>query len=166
MLTVQVKTMMGVEKYKIPSGNMIPTLVVGDHIIADLKYYESDKPQRGDIIVFKYPEDLRRDFLKRVIAIEGDVIESKNKEVYVNGKPVNEPYVQHTDSSIHPGGTDPRDNFGPYIVPKEKYFVLGDNRDQSYDSRYWGFVDKNQIRGKALYIYWSKETNRIGKEIK
>jgi signal peptidase I len=113
------------------------------------------KPKRGDIIVFKYPDDPDRDFIKRVIGVEGDIIESKDKTVFVNGKPLKEPYAQHTDNSLRIGGIEPRDNFGPYLVPKDKLFVMGDNRDQSYDSRYWGYVDMKGVRGKAFIIYWS-----------
>ncbi|GAB4408194.1 MAG: signal peptidase I [Thermodesulfovibrionales bacterium] len=161
-----------IQAFKIPSGSMIPTLLIGDHILVNKFIYGTKipfsdkrvivfkKPQRGDIIVLKYPEDPSRDFIKRVIAIEGDVIESKNKTIYVNGKPVNEPYAQHTDRSLRPGGIEPRDNFGPYIVPMGKYFVMGDNRDQSYDSRYWGYVDMKDIRGEALIIYWSWNNNK------
>ena len=156
-----------VQAFKIPSGSMIPTLLVGDHILVNKFIYGTTlpfsdrrvlvfrKPEKGDIIVFKYPEDRSRDFIKRVIAVEGDVIESKNKVIYVNGKAVSEPYAQHTDTSLRPGGIEPRDNFGPYIVPKENYFMMGDNRDQSYDSRYWGYVDMKDIRGEALILYWS-----------
>lgn len=156
-----------IQAFKIPSGSMIPTLLIGDHILVNKFIYGTTipfsdkrilifrKPEKGDIIVFKYPEDRNRDFIKRVIAVEGDEVESKNKVIYVNGKAVDEPYAQHTDTSLRPGGIEPRDNFGPYIVPKEKYFMMGDNRDQSYDSRYWGYVDMKDIRGEALIMYWS-----------
>ncbi len=156
-----------VQAFKIPSGSMIPTLLVGDHILVNKFIYGTElpfsggrvlvlrNPQKGDIIVFKYPEDPSRDFIKRVMAVEGDKIESRNKIVYVNGKPLNEPFIQHTDAAVRPGGPDPRDNFGPYIVPKGKFFMMGDNRDQSYDSRYWGFVDRKDIKGEAMIIYWS-----------
>lgn len=161
-----------VQAFKIPSGSMIPTLLIGDHILVNKFIYGTKlpfsdkrilvfrKPKRGDIIVFKYPENPSRDFIKRVIAIEGDVIESRNKVIYVNGQPVQEPYIQHTDNSTRPGGIEPRDNFGPYIVPKGKYFMMGDNRDQSYDSRYWGYVDIKEIKGKAMIIYWSWDSKR------
>lgn len=174
-----------IQAFKIPSGSMIPTLLVGDHILvnkfiygtklpfSDKRFLVLRKPARGDIIVFKYPEDPSRDFIKRVIAIEGDMIESRNKIVYVNGKPLNEPYMQHTDSSLRPQGADPRDNFGPVIVPGDKCFMMGDNRDQSYDSRYWGYVDMKQIKGEALIIYWSWDNQkhwprfeRIGRVVK
>lgn len=173
-----------IQAFKIPSGSMIPTLLVGDHLLVNkfiygIKLPFSDKrilvlrkPQRGDIIVFKYPEDPSRDFIKRVIAVEGDVVEERNKVVYVNGQPLNEPYVQHTDRSTR-NLFGLRDNFGPYIVPKNKLFVMGDNRDQSYDSRYWGYVDLKDVKGKALIIYWSWDSegntvrfNRIGRLIK
>lgn len=175
-----------IQAFKIPSGSMIPTLLIGDHILVNKFIYGtvipfSDKrilivrkPERGDIMVFKYPEDPSRDFIKRLIAVGGDVIESKNKTIFVNGKPLNEPYTQHTDASVLPGSVgQPRDNFGPFIVPKGKYFMMGDNRDQSYDSRYWGYVDMSQIKGEALIIYWSWDSNnnwprfgRIGKLVK
>lgn len=161
-----------VQAFKIPSGSMIPTLLIGDHILVNKFIYGTEipftnkriltfkKPQRGDIIVFKYPDDPSRDFIKRLIAVEGDVVESRNKVIYVNGKPVDEPFIQHTDNSIRPVGMEPRDNFGPHIVPQGKYFMMGDNRDQSYDSRYWGYVDIKEIRGEAIVIYWSWNGDR------
>lgn len=156
-----------VQAFKIPTGSMEPTLLVGDHILvnkfiygirvpfSDAKVLAISDPERGDIVVFKFPEDPDRDFIKRVVAVEGDVIESRDKVIYVNGEPVREPYARHTDSGINPPGRDPRDNFGPVLVPEDKYFVMGDNRDQSYDSRFWGFVDASAIKGEALVIYWS-----------
>ncbi len=161
-----------VQAFKIPTGSMKPTLLVGDHILvnkfiygiklpfSDKKFLVLKKPERGDIIVFKYPEDPKRDFIKRIVAVEGDVIESRDKIIYINGKRVEEPYVRHTDRSISPGRVEPRDNFGPYLVPKGKYFVMGDNRDQSYDSRYWGYVDASDIKGKAFIIYWSWDSKK------
>jgi signal peptidase I len=168
-----------IQAFKIPTGSMIPTLVVGDHILvnkfiygvkvpfSDKKIMALKEPEREDIIVFKYPEDPDRDFIKRIVAVEGDTIESKDKVIYINGDPVEEPYVEHTDDSIRPRGVEPRDNFGPLTVPEDKYFVMGDNRDQSYDSRYWGFVDEEAIKGEALIIYWSwdgrKHLPRLGR---
>ncbi len=166
-----------IQAFKIPSGSMIPTLLVGDHLLVnkfllgtpvDVPFTNINlfhmpglrDPQRGDVIVFKYPEDPTRDFIKRVIGVGGDTVESRNKVIYVNGRKLVEPYVQHVDSSIKPGGTDPRDNFGPITVPKGDVFVMGDNRDESYDSRYWGFVDDNQIVGKAIIIYWSWDSDK------
>ncbi|MDP2168633.1 MAG: signal peptidase I [Thermodesulfovibrionales bacterium] len=156
-----------VQAFKIPTGSMIPTLLVGDHILvnkfiygvklpfSDRRVLDFKKPRRGDIVVFKYPEDPDRDFIKRIAAAPGDVIESKDKTIYVNGQPVSEPYARHTDEDVKPSGIEPRDNFGPLIVPKDKYFTMGDNRDQSYDSRYWGYVQAKDIKGKAFIIYWS-----------
>ncbi len=179
-----------IQAFKIPSGSMIPTLVIGDHILVnkfllgtpvDIPFTNINlfrmpglrKPKRGDIIVFKYPEDPKRDFIKRVIAVEGDVIKSRDKTVFVNDKKLIEDYIQHVDSSTKPRISDRRDNFGPLTVPEGKVFVMGDNRDQSYDSRFWGFVDVYQIKGKAIIIYWSwdgKKTwirfNRIGSLVK
>ena len=152
-----------VQAYKIPSGSMIPTLLVGDHLLAnkfifgerlpftDEKIFVFEKPERGDIIIFRYPRDPSKDFIKRVIATEGDVVEERNKQLFVNGKPLVEPYVQYTDNSF----LIQRDNFGPYLVPHNKVFVMGDNRDRSFDSRYWGYVDLKDIEGKAFIIYWS-----------
>lgn len=179
-----------IQAFKIPSGSMIPTLLVGDHLLVnkfvlgtpvDVPFTNIHlfhmpglrDPHHGDVIVFKYPEDPTRDFIKRVIGVGGDTVESRNKVIYVNGRKLVEPYVQHVDSSIKPGGIDPRDNFGPITVPKGDVFVMGDNRDESYDSRYWGFVDDNQILGKAIIIYWSWDSdkhwvrfNRIGELIR
>lgn len=174
-----------VQAFKIPSGSMIPTLLIGDHLLvnkfiygvnpplSDKKILVFETPERGDIIVFKYPEDPNRDFIKRVIGVEGDIVEIKNKKVFVNGVELKEPYARHTDSYIHPRELDPRDNFGPIKVPPHKLFVMGDNRDQSYDSRFWGFVDLKDVKGKAFIIYWSWDNDnhkprlqRIGKLIK
>jgi signal peptidase I len=173
-----------IQAFKIPSGSMIPTLLVGDHILvnkfiygtkipfSDRRFLIFKKPEKGNIIVFKFPEDPKKDFIKRAIATAGDILESKDKVIYVNGEEVKEPYAYHSDSIIRPRGGDPRDNFGPLIVPKNKIFVMGDNRDQSFDSRYWGFVDLKAIKGKALIIYWSWDPNnslrfnRIGRLVK
>jgi len=161
-----------VQAFKIPSGSMIPTLLIGDHILVakfiygteipftDKKILVFREPQKGDIIVFKYPKDPSRDFIKRVIAVGGDVVEGRNKNVFVNGRALKEPYIQHTDNDTRPVGMDVRDNFGPVYVPQGKIFVMGDNRDQSYDSRYWGFVDLGEVKGKAFIIYWSWDGKR------
>lgn len=174
-----------IQAFKIPSGSMIPTLLIGDHLLVtkfiygvnpplmEKKILVFDKPKRGDIIVFKYPEDPDKDFIKRVVAVEGDIVEGRDKKIYVNGVELKEPYARYSDSFIHPRELDPRDNFGPIEVPKGKLFVMGDNRDQSYDSRFWGFVDLKNVKGKALIIYWSWDSEnhkprfeRIGKIIK
>lgn len=156
-----------VQAYKIPSGSMIPTLEIGDHILVNkfiygIKIPFTDKflisfgrPTRNDVIVFKYPEDESKDFIKRVIGLPGDVVEIKDKVVYINGKPLDEPYTIHRDPSILPKEFQPRDNMDPIIVPQDSYFMMGDNRDQSLDSRFWGFVRLNKIKGNAFGIYWS-----------
>ena len=166
-----------IQAFKIPSGSMIPTLLVGDHLLVnkfllgtpvDIPFTNIHlfhmpglrNPRRGDVIVFKYPDNPTRDFIKRVIGVGGDVVESRNKVIFVNGKKLVEPYVQHVDNTIKPGGIDPRDNFGPIQVPRGDVFVMGDNRDESYDSRYWGFVEDDQIKGKAIIIYWSWDKNK------
>ncbi|MEW6162069.1 MAG: signal peptidase I [Nitrospirota bacterium] len=173
-----------IQAFKIPSGSMIPTLLIGDHILvnkfiygtkipfSDRRFLVFKEPERGDIIVFRYPENPKKDFIKRVIATEGDILESRDKTVSVNRKAVIEPYAHHSDSYIIPKGSNPRDNFGPITVPKNKVFVMGDNRDQSHDSRYWGFVDIKDIKGEALIIYWSWDSkknwlrfNRVGRSV-
>jgi len=159
--------------YKIPTGAMYPTINVGDHIIADMKYYAEHEPERGDMAIFPYPEDRSRSFIKRITAVGGDVIEGRDKVIYLNGSPLVEPYVHYDDEEIKAGGHDPRDNFGPLTVPENKYFMMGDNRDKSYDSRYWGFVDSDDLLGKPLYVYFSWDGKRhtirferIGKSVK
>jgi signal peptidase I len=161
-----------VQAFKIPTGSMIPTLLIGDHILVnkfiygtkvpftDKKVLVWQEPERGDIVVFKYPQDPSRDFIKRIVAVEGDMVESRDKRLYVNGGPVEEPFARHDEPDVIPGGIEPRDNFGPLVVPPDKIFVMGDNRDHSHDSRYWGFVDEEDIRGKAFIIYWSWDKNR------
>lgn len=163
-----------IQAFKIPSGSMIPTLLIGDHILVNKFIYGTPipfsdkrvlifkKPERGDIIVFKYPENPKKDFIKRVVATGGDKIESRNKVIYVNGDKLSEPYAQHTDNAMLPTGISLRDNFEPITVPANKFFVMGDNRDQSHDSRFWGFVDLKEIKGEALIIYWSWNADDSG----
>ncbi len=162
-----------VQAFKIPSGSMIPTLQVGDHLLvnkigyglripfSDKRLVTFGKPERGDIIVFKWPKDPSRDFIKRIIGLSGDVVEVRDKKVYINGKPLDESYTQYTDEYVRPPRYGPRDNYGPVGVPEGKYFVMGDNRDQSEDSRFWGFVDFEQIKGEAMIIYWSWDRDRF-----
>jgi len=152
-----------VQAFKIPSGTMKPTLLIGDHIFVDKLPKATDNIKRGDIIVFPFPQDPRKDFVKRVIGLPGEVIELRDKEIYVNNSHLKENYVIRTDQNIIPAEVRPRDNLGPIRVPLESVFVLGDNRDASYDSRFWGFVDINEIKGKVTRIYWSwdKETSEV-----
>ena len=156
-----------VQAFKIPSGSMKPTLLVGDHLLVNKFVYgvkipflrktliPVDNPERGDIVVFIYPVDRSKDFIKRVVGVAGDTIAIKNKRIYINGSPSNDGHGVHTDSLIFPGSLQPRDNFGPVTVPPGHIFVMGDNRDESYDSRFWGFVDLRDVLGKAFIIYWS-----------
>ncbi len=161
-----------IQAFRIPSGSMIPTLLVGDQILVLKMAYGIHNPvnglylahfhgpQRGDIVVFRYPFDETKDFIKRVIGLPGDHIQVKDKIVYVNGKPMTEPYTQY----LHPDEKDVprRDVMGDTVVPPGQYFVMGDNRDDSYDSRYWGFVKRDKILGRAFMIYWS--WNDVGRD--
>ena len=156
-----------IKMYKIPSRSMVPTLLVGDQLVVNkliygikIPYFRNTiipitDPQRGDIIVFIYPKDRSIDFIKRVIGIGGDTIEIKDKKIFINGKVFTDNTGIYTDKIIYPGSVQPRDNFGPVTVPKGSLFVLGDNRDESMDSRFWGFVDLKDVQGKAFIIYWS-----------
>ncbi|PID57443.1 signal peptidase I [candidate division KSB3 bacterium] len=146
-----------VEAFKIPSGSMIPTLLVGDHLLVNKFIYRFTAPERGDVIVFKYPDDPSRNFIKRIIGIGGDTIEVRDKVLYVNGDKQEEPYIQHVTPELLPAQYSPRDNFGPTTVPPNAFFMMGDNRDSSLDSRFWRnrFVTRQAIVGKAFIIYWS-----------
>ena len=162
-----------VQAFKIPSGSMEDTLAIGDHILVNKFLYGTkipftDKrilnirdPRRGDVIVFEYPEDPSKDFIKRVIGTPGDVIEEKDKKVYVNGQPYVNPHEVHKENDLIPREQNPRDNFGPVKVPAGSYFVMGDNRDRSYDSRFWGFVKNPKIKGLAFIKYWSWDSARF-----
>ena len=156
-----------IQAYKIPSGSMKPTLQIGDHILVSkfnygvkLPFLRSTlipvgTPKRGDILVFIYPEDRSKDFIKRLIGLPGDTIEIRNKKIFLNSIPLNDTRGVYVDTLIIPGSVQPRDNFGPVTVPEDSIFVMGDNRDESYDSRFWGFVKMKDVLGKALIIYWS-----------
>ncbi|HDQ40156.1 MAG TPA: signal peptidase I [Desulfonatronum sp.] len=193
-----------VQAFKIPSGSMLDTLLIGDHLLVtkfayDLKVPLTDwalslsDPERGDIIVFLYGQDAPalttdpsrwlecslsmlgeqdescpKDFIKRVVGLPGDQVEVRDKRIYINEDMLDEPYVQFRDPHRQ---IRPRDNLGPLLVPDDKYFVLGDNRDESLDSRFWGFVDRDRIKGRAWRIYWSWEQGngprwqRIGRAV-
>jgi len=162
---------------QVPTESMKPTILVGDHFFLDKVTFPANYPEvirpylpqrtieRLDIIAFKSPTDGNIPFVKRVIGLPGDTVEVRNKDVYVNGAKLDEPYKIHVDSATY--GTDPwtpeelkvRDNYGPTVVPPESYFVMGDNRDNSNDSRYWGFVKWDEIIGKPLFVYWSYESD-------
>ena len=154
-----------VQAFKIPSGSMLDTLLIGDHILVSKFSYGIKNPLSGsvlvpvgeparyDIVVFKYPENPSQDFIKRVIGLPGDTIKIVDKKVYVNDEPLPDDPGQNKDPIVR--NDDRRDNFGPVKVPPHALFVMGDNRDNSHDSRFWGFVDYKEIRGKAFVIYWS-----------
>jgi signal peptidase I len=156
-----------VQAFKIPSGSMIPTLLVGDHLFVNkfiygvkIPYFRKTiipvtDPKRGDVVVFIYPQDRSKDFIKRVIGTAGDKIEMKNKKLFINEQAYADPYGVYDDQTIYPAEAQPRDNFGSVIVPDNSLFVMGDNRDHSLDSRFWGFVDLKDVQGKAFILYWS-----------
>ncbi len=188
-----------VQAFKIPSGSLKQTLLVGDQILVskflygvkipftDTRFFILRQPRRGDIIVFSFPQNKEkeecrsftqnvasrfgnvwsnksllylfkddcRDFIKRVIGVGGDKIEIKNKVVYVNNVALVEPYAIYNSKSAGESAIEPRDNFGPVIIPRNKFLVLGDNRDNSHDGRFWGYVDMSEIKGRSFIIYWS-----------
>ena len=160
LLALVIRTFV-VQAFKIPSGSMLPTLQIGDHLLVNKFLYLFTDTQRGDIIVFKFPQDEGRDFIKRVIALPGDKVEVRGKRVYVNDKPVQESYAVHLDPSMQENPHSPRDNFSPVKVPAGQLFMMGDNRDYSMDSRFWGFLDIKKIKGKAFIIYWSWDRDRF-----
>ncbi len=166
LIAVFIRTFV-VQAFKIPSGSMKPTLQIGDHILVNKFIYgvkipfirstliPIKEPKRGEIVVFIYPQDRTKDFIKRVIAVGGDTVEIRNKEIFVNGVRSEDNHGVYVDPVIMPGAMQPRDNMGPSKVPEGTIFVMGDNRDQSYDSRFWGFVDLKDVMGEAFMIYWS-----------
>ena len=166
LIALVIKTF-AIQAFKIPSRSMVPTLLVGDQILVNKFIYgvkipylrktiiPVTNPEKGDIVVFIYPNDRSKDFIKRVIGIAGDKIEIRNKKIFINGKEYSDSYGIYSDKLIYPAAIQPRDNFGPVTVPKDSLFVMGDNRDESSDSRYWGFVDLKDVEGKAFIIYWS-----------
>ncbi len=161
------------QAFSIPSGSMEKTLLVGDYLLVNKFIYgirnpftnkvviPIGTPQRGDVVVFIYPMDPDKDYIKRIIGLPGDRIQIINKKLLVNGKPLETPQAHYDDSLLipppHGPAESPRDNFGPVTVPPDKYFVMGDNRDHSYDSRFWGFVPMDAFKGKAMIIYFSWE---------
>jgi signal peptidase I len=155
------------QSFKLASAGMAPTLQTGDYIFADKLAYGirnpvtnkciafCDKPQRGDVVVFIFPEDRTKDFVKRVMGVGGDTVEIHDKEVYINGKQIDDPHAHFLGDDPQTAALPTRDDFGPRTVPENHIFVIGDNRDCSYDSRYWGFVSVNDVKGKIAVIYWS-----------
>lgn len=156
-----------VQAFKIPSGSMEPTLEIGDHILVNkfiygikipftsINLFPWEKPKPGDVIVFIYPLERSKDFIKRVVGVEGDIVKIINKKLFINGSEVPDSHAVYREDAIFSAEVQKRDNFGPVTVPQGKLFVLGDNRDRSLDSRFWGFVPLEDVRGKAFIIYWS-----------
>lgn len=163
-----------VQAFKIPSGSMIPTLLIGDHILVSKFIYGIRNPFTGavlipvkepgrlDVVVFKYPLNPDQDFIKRVIGLPGDTIEVVNKQVRVNGSPIKDDPGINNKNIVLPRDVSTRDNFGPMTVPPHSLFVMGDNRDNSHDSRFWQFVDYKSLKGKAFILYWSWDKEDFG----
>jgi signal peptidase I len=159
------------QAFKIPTGSMEPNLLVGDHLIVNKMIFSPTvtglerallphrEIRRGDVMVFKYPEEPERDFIKRVIGLPGDRLELRRKTIYINGEPLVEPYAHFTERPSESAGVtgDLREFYGPVSVPAGQYFMMGDNRDNSQDSRYWGLLPAHYVKGKALFIYFSFE---------
>lgn len=139
--------------YQIPSGSMRPTIETGDYLICNRQYYRSHNPARGDLVIFKYPKDESEDYIKRIIGLPGDMVELKRDTLYINGDPVDEPYAVYDDSE-NSGYLTPV-QYGPYFISDNEYFVMGDNRNNSSDSRDWGTITRQSIRGKAVFVYFS-----------
>jgi signal peptidase I len=165
-----------VQAFKIPTGSMENNLLIGDHLLVNKFVFgpratgleKAILPMReigrGDVVVFKFPQEPERDFIKRVIGLPGETLELKHKKVYVNGTPLDEPYVHFLVPPSAEGQEvapfDLRESYGPVTVPEGQYFVMGDNRDNSQDSRWWGYLSRDLVKGKALMIYWSFESDR------
>jgi signal peptidase I len=167
-----------VQAFKIPTGSMQNNLLIGDHLLVNKMVYSpslgpweakilAKKPiQRGHVVVFKFPEDPTRDFIKRVIGLPGEKVEIRNKVVFIDGRPLDEPYVHFLEPPLSPGDPeygirgDERHNWGPEVIPEGHLFVLGDNRDNSRDSRFWGTLPRDQVKGRAFIVYWSYEASR------
>jgi signal peptidase I len=170
LLALVIRTLI-VQAFTIPSGSMMDTLLVGDYILVNKFLYGPElpvtdyrlpgfrDPERGDIIVFKYPQDEKRDFIKRIVGTPGDTVQVRGDQVVLNGRPLAEPYVRKTEGPLgdraQPSYCGYAYGCEPTVVPAGSYFVMGDNRNNSQDSRYWGFVKKDKIKGKAFLIYWS-----------
>jgi signal peptidase I len=166
VLTLVLRTFV-IQAFRIPSESMKDTLLVGDFLFVN-KFEYGPKvpftkvrlpgirgPRPGDVIVFQFPQDPSKDFIKRCIATGGETVEIRDKRVLLDGRPLEEPYAIHTDAAVRPGGYENRDNFGPLTVKPGEMFMMGDNRDNSNDSRYWGTLDMDLVKGRAMFLYWS-----------
>jgi signal peptidase I len=181
------------EAFKIPTGSMEGTLLVGDFLLVNKAVYGAEipgthqhlpafsAPKRGDVIVFLPPHDPHRNYVKRIVGVTGDTLEMRDKVLYLDGHPQVEPYARHTDPLTDPSSDDmlwqlqylarrpahwsdyrpSRDNWGPVVVPEGKFFALGDNRDNSEDSRFWGFLDGSAIKGRPIFVYYSYEKDSL-----
>jgi signal peptidase I len=173
IIVVIVRTFI-VHPFKIPSGSMQPTLEIGDYILVNKFIYgvkipfsrntiiPISTPKRGDVIVFIYPGDRSKDYIKRVIALGGEQVEIKDKKIFIDGKLYQDDHGVNTEDYIIPGTLPPRDNMKPFLVPPDSLFVMGDNRDGSLDSRFWGAVGQKDVIGKAFLIYWSWDREAFG----
>lgn len=158
LLALVIRTFV-VQAFKIPSGSMLPTLQIGDHILVNKFIYDFAPVRRGDIIVFKFPQDESRDFIKRVIGLPGETLEIRGRQVLINGVPLSEPYAVYADGPL--ARALEREHLGPILIPPGKLFMMGDNRDHSMDSRVWGFLDLRKIKGKAFIVYFSLRSEDI-----
>jgi signal peptidase I len=158
LLALVIRTFV-VQAFKIPSGSMLPTLQIGDHILVNKFLYAFRDIRRGDIIVFKFPQDESRDFIKRVIGLPGETLEIRGKQLFVNGAPLVEPYAVYEELPTPRFGE--RERMGPFVVPAGRLFMMGDNRDHSLDSRVWGFLDAEKVKGKAFITYFSVKSDEI-----
>ena len=149
-----------VQAYRIPAESMSPTLLAGDFVFVDKVSHHLQGLRRGEIVVFPFPPNPKDEFVKRIVALPNEVVEIRDKQVFVDGVALDEPYVIHSDSDIRPAGYDARDNYGPFKVPAGELFVMGDNRDNSNDSRYWGTLATRAVKGRAAVIYWSWDGGR------
>jgi signal peptidase I len=178
ILTIVIRGLV-VQAFAIPSGSMEETLQVGDFLFVNKMVYGSEidvglaghqliyhrfpairEPKPGDVIVFRYPDDPSRDLIKRCIAVGGQTVELRDKVVFVDGIARDEPYVIHKDPRVLAREASPRDNFGPYLVPLGQLFMMGDNRDNSEDSRFWGGLPRTLVKGQAMIVYWSWDQDR------
>ncbi|MEH0021534.1 MAG: signal peptidase I [Desulfobacter sp.] len=149
-----------IQAFRVPAESMAETIRIGDHILVHKFLYGSGAPGSGDIVVFAYPEDPSKTYLKRIVGVGGETVEIKNKNVLINGKQINEPYVIHKDERVLSADISTRDNMALVKIPEDAFFVMGDHRDNSHDSRFWGFVQRDAVAGKAFIIYWSQDKTR------
>jgi len=178
VLTIVVRGLV-VQAFRIPTSSMEETLLIGDFLFVNKMVYGSEidigvaghqlvyhrfpairEPRPGDVIVFRYPDDPARDFIKRCVAAGGQTVELRDKVLYVDGQAQEESYAVHKDPRVLPREAGPRDNFGPYVVPQGQLFMMGDNRDNSHDSRFWGGLPRTLVKGQAMILYWSWDADR------